>query len=216
MARTKGIIAAPKPKSESLTRCIEYKQAHIGKSNSGDFYAVFNYGEADETRTLCDDLAEARRFIDCMSEETATTDDPRPRGRRTKGVKAVQVKEVPYEGMGHGGYTMNPPADCQYRCKFEKESPWWVNNVTCHGTCKVNATCPTFLAFMKGSKERIKLMGTEKMSPTCPHCKALISLGDFTYGEYQCGTTYNRVTQEYVRVCKPPEVPKIKKGRRTK
>lgn len=224
MARTKGITQTQKPKEtlrEQLGRCIEYKHGHICKgANSGKLYAVYNLKQQDERRIPASSVSEVKELIDLHEETTRAPDNPQPRrSGRTKGVRVKQVKEVkevPYTGLGHGGYSMNPPRDCDYKCKFEGESPWWVNNITCHGTCKVNATCPTFQELIKGQRERIKLLHTEKMSQTCPHCQSTIEFGDDISGHYRCGTKYNRVSQEYERICKPPEAPKPAKKRRNK
>lgn len=76
------------------------------------------------------------------------------------GREIVDSRLSEYKGKGHGGYSINPPENCKYKCRFEGETPWWVDNIICHGTCEVNNNCATFNRLMAGSRERISKLKT--------------------------------------------------------
>jgi hypothetical protein len=126
-----------------------------------------------------------------------------------------------FKHLSHGGYRQCPPADCPHKCKHEGEDVrlFWVENVVCAYTCKQRETCEHYLEFKKEGKKRIKIMNHEPMQKECQFCKAEIKSQNEEGGVYICGTTYDRIDSEYMRVCKPKEFKESKpksKRRRTK
>lgn len=99
-----------------------------------------------------------------------------------------------------GGYMKHPPINCKYRV-VDKEAVW-VESIICSGVCK-DVFCKTYLTLTEGSKTRRKLLDTEKSEKDCPWCHSPISevSQDLITTTYSCGTSGNRLTKEYIKLC---------------
>jgi len=120
----------PKKPQPTIQRTLDYKGYRICRMTNGEFWLYSPEGEHETV----EDIATGRAKVDSRLSE--------------------------YKGKGHGGYSMNPPENCKYRCKFDGETPYWVDNIICHGTCADNTTCATFRELMAGSRDRISKLKT--------------------------------------------------------
>ena len=102
----------------------------------------------------------------------------------------------------YGGYMQHPPISCKFKVK-DKES-YWVDCSICALKC-VDVLCATYIKLMEGRKNRIKLLDSYKLALECPYCKMPVKevSKDLVTTIYTCGTTGNKITKEYERICKP-------------
>ena len=102
-----------------------------------------------------------------------------------------------------GGFTPNPPDNCEYRQKLEKGGSYWVENVVCAFKCN-NKGCSIAMKLHTEGRRRISALNYKQLNKVCPYCSSDKINNEDIYEPivaYVCTTTGDRRTGSYEKKC---------------